>query len=919
MIKIIHYLLLVIPFLVAAQSEQITGKIIDQETKEPLTGATVTISGKLIGTTTSANGAFTLSVPSGFPVTIQVSFVGYQTKEVRVTDAQPVEILLGTREELMDALVFTASRVEESILQSPVTIEKMDIGDIASTPSFDYYNGLQNLKGVEMVTSGLTYKQINTRGFNDTGNARFLQLVDGVDNQTPGLTFAVGNLFGSSDLDMESVELIPGSASALYGPVAFNGVMMLRTKDPFEYQGLSVQLRSGVNHLGETLSDPQGIYDFSARYARAITNRFAFKLNASYFTGLDWFAANYTDVDDGTPEAQRGEDNPARNGLNIYGDDEPRDLPNVGRVSRTGYEERFLMDYDVYSTKLNGALHYLLSDNAELIYQYNFNQGRAAYTGSNRFQLNNFIFQQHRVELRGSNYFLRAYASIENSGDSYNGKGLGQLINNTWVQDLNGNVVSPDQADDMWFTRYSEAYSGNISGVSAGSHDAARAFADQGRFLPGSEDFEREKERYIGIQGLSGAGILSQSKLYHAEGQYNFSEKIKIVDLLVGGNFRMYDMFTNGTLFDDVNNKILIKEGGLFTQISKKLADEKLKLTGSLRFDKNQNFKGRLTPRASAVFNPAGRHFIRTSFQTGFRNPTPGDQYIKLNAGPITILGGVPDNSSELNVYQNSFTSASLGPFFGAFNQALNSGSTFPEAAAIAKDQLVKSDVAYIKPERVQTFEIGYKTLIQGKFMVDMNYYFSSYRDFILNQVVMEPESPVLATDGTVNIDAAFDLLNGNSHLYQLYTNATDRVTSQGATLGISCLLGSYSVRANGTWADFNLQNADPNDIPAFNTPKFRTSLMVGNDELTDQLGFNVAWRWQDAYDWYGTFNQLRPGRIDAYSMVDAQVNYTLSSLKTVVKLGANNVFNNQVYQAYGSPAVGAVYYVSLTFDQLLQ
>src|SRR5690606_39837436 len=139
------------------------------------------------------------------------------------------------------------------------------------------------------------YKEINTRGFNDTGNARFLQLVDGVDNQTPGLSFAVGNLFGSSDLDMESAELIPGSASALYGPVAFNGVLLMRTKDPFQYQGLSAQAKIGVNHINEEYADPHPLYDFTIRYAKAYNNKFAFKVNASYFTGLDFYATNYTD------------------------------------------------------------------------------------------------------------------------------------------------------------------------------------------------------------------------------------------------------------------------------------------------------------------------------------------------------------------------------------------------------------------------------------------------------------------------------------------------------------------------------------------------------------------------------------------------------------------------------------------------
>ncbi len=903
-----------------AQTQRITGTVTDEK-NDPIAGVNFLVKGKITGTISEFDGTFELTTAAELPFTIVVSMIGYQTQEIEVTSLpQELQVKLAESTKVMNELVFAASRIEESILRSPVSIEKMDLRDIQQTASVNFYDALENLKGLEMVTSGLTFKQINTRGFNHTGNSRFLQLIDGVDNQTPGLGFSVGNMLGASDLDIESAELIPGAASALYGPVAFNGMLMMRTKDPFQYQGLSAQAKVGVNHINETSADPHALYDYSIRYAKAFNDKFAFKVNASYFTGLDFYADNYTDVDPGTPEPERGDTNPARNALNIYGDDEARELPGIGRVSRTGYEERALTDYNVYSLKLNGALHYRITDNMVLSYQYNFSQGTANYTGSNRFSINNFTLQQQKLELKGSNYFVRAYSTAEDSHDSYNAKGLGQLINQTWVQDLDGNIVPANQADDMWFTRYEQAYTGGIAGVTANDHTAARAFADQGRFQPGSADFNAEKERLIATQGLSGAGILSQSKLYHAEGQYDFSSKIKFVDVLVGGNYRVYDMFTNGTLFDDKGGSIIIKEGGAFAQLGKNLLSDNLRLLGSVRYDKNQNFDGRFTPRASAVYTVANNHNFRTSIQTGFRNPTPGDQYIKLNAGPITILGGVPDNSQGMTVYQNSFTTASLGPFFGAFQQAMQNGATPQEAVMQAKDLLVKSDVAYIKPERATVFEVGYKGLVNENFVIDLNYYFSSYTDFLLNQVVMEPQSPVLGSDGEINPQAAMDLLNGDSHLYQLYTNASDRVTSQGATLGITYALpNNYSLGANATLATFDIRDANPNDIPGFNTPKYKTVVTFGNRKLIDNLGFNVAWRWQDSYDWYGTFNQMRPGRIEAFSIVDAQVSYKVLPIKSMVKLGASNLFNNQVYQAYGSPAVGAIYYVSVTFDQLLR
>lgn len=902
-----------------AQGLEITGKVLDSQ-NNPLPGANIIVKGTVTGTIAAADGSFSLTTSTTPPVVLVVSMIGFEKTEQTVNESGYIEFKLSEVGQLTDEIVFSASRLDESIMESPVSIEKMGVLDIRETPSISFYEGLQNLKGVEMVTSGMTFRQINTRGFNDTGNSRFLQLVDGVDNQTPGLGFAVGNLFGSSDRDMESAELIPGAASALYGPVAFNGVLMLRTKDPFQYQGLTAQVKAGVNHIDEEYADPHMLSEFALRYAKAFNDKFAFKINASYFSGLDFFATNYTDVDPGTPEEMRGDNNPARNALNIYGDDETRTLPGIGRVSRTGYEERHLTDYDVYSLKLNGAVHYRLSENAELSYQYNYGRGTVNYTGSNRFSINNFVLQQHILQLKGSNYFIRAYSTAEDSKDSYNAKGLGQLINLRWVRDFNGNTVSPDQADDMWYLRYEEAYNGNITGVNAADHQAARSFADEGRFMPGSAEFDAAKNELIKTQGLSGAGIYSKSKLYHVEGQYDFSKHIDIIDILVGGNFRMYDMFTNGTLFDDKDGSILIREGGLFVQASKRLLNEQLKLTASARYDKNQNFDGRITPRFSAIYTAAGNHHFRTSYQTGFRNPTPGDQYIRLNAGPITILGGVPDNSDDLDVYQNSFTTSSLGPFYGAFGQAMEQGATPGEAIMMSKDLLVKSDVDYIKPERVQVFEVGYKGKFTDRLLVDVNYYFSSYEDFILNQVVIEPESSVLLPDGTVNPQAAGDIVQGNSHLYQLYTNASDRVTAQGAGAGLTyAFRGGFTLGGNLTWASFNLRDANPDDIPAFNTPKYRTAVTLGNRKVTDRIGFQVAWRWQDAYDWVGTFNQLRPGRIEAFSIVDAQVSYKVPELKSLIKLGANNLFNNQVYQAYGSPSIGAVYYISITFDQFMR
>lgn len=902
-------------------AQTITGTISDAATKKPLSGVNVSIPKQKAGAVSDADGKFVLNSTVKPPFTLEVSLVGYATQEVAVNSESQLNIQLFAQAEELDQVVVSASRVEERILRSPVSIEKMDAKAIQLSPSANFYDALLNMKSVDLITSSLTYKQINTRGFNSTGNSRFLQLVDGVDNQSAGLGFAMGNLFGPHDLDVHSVELIPGAASALYGPIAFNGMLQTRTKSPFDFQGLSVQSKVGVNHLNDgTDFGAKPFYDLALRYAKAFNDRFAFKINAAYLTGTDWYANDYTDIDPNTPAASRGPNNPGRNALNIYGDEVAQTIQGIGRVSRTGYGEKDLAQYGVYSLKLNGALHYRLKNGMELIYQGNYNQGVAQYTGSSRFVINGFKLFQHRLELKGQNFYIRAYSNKENSEDSYNTRSLGQLINRSWVKDLNGNLVTPDKADATWFQRYAAAFDGSVNGVSGQNHLSARNFADQGRLLPGSTAFDAASDRLIATQGLSGAGIYSHCGLKHVEGLYDFSSIFKVLNVQVGGNLRRYTLDTQGTLFDDKNKNLSNDEYGAFVQVSKDLFNEHLKLTVSGRYDKNENFVGRFTPRASAVYSPSEEHHFRASYQTGFRNPTIGDQYIKLNVGPIIILGGAPVNSQGLNAYENSFTAASVGAFGSAFGAQVAQGVPFPTAVANNKDKLVKSNVPYIQPEQVQSLEIGYKGFFGQKVLFDINYYLSQYKDFLINTVVIRPDSPVLLENGSINTNAATDILNGKIQAFQLYTNAADEVSIQGVSAGLSFILPkSYRLHTNATWTEFNLQDANPNNIPAFNTPSWKSNVTFSNPRLSDNIGFSVAWHWQSAFDWYGTFTGLTPGHIDAYSLFDAQISYKVPKLKTMVKLGAANLTNNYVVQAYGSPAVGGLYYLSLNFDDLLR
>ena len=192
---------------------QISGQVIDQVSKQPLSGVSVSIRGTIAGTITNDAGDFSIRTRYKFPLKLVFTSVGFEPQEFEVKGVgSKIQIALQTQTQLGKEVVVTASRVEENILRSPVAIEKLDIRAIRESPAPGFYDALENVKGVQMTTSSLTFKVPNTRGFNIPNNFRFMQLVDGVDMQAATLGVPLGNAIGPTELDISSVEITPGAA-----------------------------------------------------------------------------------------------------------------------------------------------------------------------------------------------------------------------------------------------------------------------------------------------------------------------------------------------------------------------------------------------------------------------------------------------------------------------------------------------------------------------------------------------------------------------------------------------------------------------------------------------------------------------------------------------------------------------------------
>ncbi len=917
---------------------------VQDEAAEGLIGASVLVLETGTGNVTDFDGNFEVDVPS-LPTRLVISYVGYANDTVDVaSDDQDLNIVLGDNATTMVTVEVKGRRLSERQQQSALTMETLDNIAIKETPAANFYDGLGSLKDVDLTAASLGFKIINTRGFNSTSPVRSLQIIDGVDNQSPGLNFSLGNFLGASELDVNSVNIIVGASSAFYGPNAFNGVISMETKDPFLQQGLSATVKGGERSLLEG-----GI-----RWAQAVKNKgeqeiFAYKLNVYGFRANDWEANNLDSVDGTTT----GRNNlGGYDAVNRYGDEFDRVLdygnssstPFLGELHRNGYLEEELVDYDSENLKASALGQFRLQPSKgllspEVIVASNFSTGTTIYQGDNRFSLRDIKFYQHRVEVRQRDkFFVRGYVTHEDAGNSYdpyftalilrdsaasNGA-WGSQYRNYWnstalppIRELGipdrfvrnesgGIIIDPETGRAQ--TKEPAIYERELNDfISANrelledSHRDARDFANSenlqnevgDRLQPGTPEFEAALAAVSGRLGTTGSGtrFYDKSALLHTQGEYLFNDLIQgsaltDLDLRIGTSYRKYFPDSKGTVLSDTAGaNIDTYEYGVYGGGTATLYG-KLKASASLRLDKNKNFDYLLSPAASLVYSPEPATTLRASFSSALRNPTLSDQYLFYNVGPAILLG-------NLNGVNDLITIESLVDYLNTNEQ----------------DTLDYFDVAPIRPERVRTFEVGARTTLFEKLFVDATYYYSFYQDFI-------------GFNFGVSVDA-FNSITGvpiGAQAYRVAANATDKVTTQGFSVGLNYYFSNYFVgNANYSFNKLNSVTDDP-IIPAFNTPKNKYNLGLSARDIplrgigTDNtFGLSVNYKWIEGFLFEGS--PQFTGFIQSYGLLDAQVNVGFPSINTVLKLGASNILDNRVFQTYGGPRVGRLAYVSLTYE----
>lgn len=903
--SVIALLCFLISTLTPAYSQQtkVSGLVKDTDTEETLIGVQIRIKGTSEGVITDFDGNFEITTSHPRPFYLEFETIGYQKREVLVAKAAEfLEVNLVAFNSLTDGIVVAASRLAERTFEPAVSVQKMDIIDIKNNPGADFYTGLAFLKGVQMNTSSLAFQSVNTRSFADAQNWRFVQVIDGVDTNLPGFGFSMGNLSGASELDVRSIEVVPGAGSALYGPNAFNGFISIDTKNPFDYPGLSVYLKNGFTTQQDFGSNPYT--DVGLRYAGQLGPKLGFKVNMTYLRATDWGANDESYIIANSDVPRKDEllslprDYPTYDAVHVYGD-EVKALVDLGDstlapISRTGFKERDIIDYGINNIKLNAALHYRFNEKIEAIYDVKFSQNDAILRHTWFFPMVGLKHQLHRLEVKGSNFFVRSYYSKQHTNDAYS--------------ILKGSMFIQEQLrpTELWGADYGAAYRGEIPGIPAGDHYQARKFADRLVPHPSSPEFIqlmplifRNEE---GIPGMATFSDLSSS--FNVEGGYNFTHKVTGVHLQLGGNYRKYWLNSEGRLYNDgpsgFNRSIEVYEYGAYTQASKSILNNRLALRASLRYDKNRNFKGRLTPRASAVLtlDEERKHNIRASVQSAFRNAAPQEAYMAMDVDLYVIMGGTLHN-----IYNYNYSMGDGNQINGReiLNDLVTPESFQAFAAAGASDTslLVPVNINPLRPEKVTSVEVGYRGLFGESFTIDLNFYRNVYKDLASSTV-------------------AYNMATGRN--FAFHTNTPEPITAYGVEAGLGLRLpGGFQLGVNYTYTDFDAEaavQADPNFLPTFNSPNNRFNIIFGNPNIAKKgFGFNVKYRWSEGYTWQSPLGQ---GDIAAFGVMDAAISLKVPAIKSNLKLGASNLLNTPYRTIYGGPYAGGLYYMGIVFDSFV-
>lgn len=231
----------------ARERGRIAGRVVDASTGEPLPGVNIILQGTVLGTSTNAEGRFSLSGIDPGVYSVMASMIGYKIETASNVQVQPdatatLNFRLQETSIQTDPVIVTASRKSSSLAETPNSVSVISALDIRKRHAYDVRGALQYAPGVSFVGGQINIR--GTTGYSRGAGSRVLLLTDGV----PTMPGDSGDIKWDTipTTVIQKVEVVKGAASALYGSSAIGGVVNIITKEPAEQPTLNVRVSGAV-------------------------------------------------------------------------------------------------------------------------------------------------------------------------------------------------------------------------------------------------------------------------------------------------------------------------------------------------------------------------------------------------------------------------------------------------------------------------------------------------------------------------------------------------------------------------------------------------------------------------------------------------------------------------------------------------
>jgi len=886
----------------SAQSRGIVdGVITDLESGTPIEGAIVTVialTGDTVHTdVTETDGRFRITGLAIGQYTIMIRALGYQHRTVEHVDVTG-SVTLGQVQLLqaahrLNAVVVTASRAAESVLDAPASVQTVSAADVRARPTTSVVGHLGALAGVDIVTIGLTQSSVVARGFNDVSSGSLFEMVDYRWAAVPSLRINTYNLLAVVGDDIERIELVLGPGSALYGPNVDRGVMHILTRSPLDHQGTSATITAGLRGSQQGERSPLGgrdLYQFSMRHAGMLGERVGYKISGIIFQGDDWRSVDVAELVARDVAIQAGA---SPDTLRI-GD---RDF-STGRYAVDGRVD-VRTDRDGVLSFSGGVAH--LNSSIEL-------------TPIGAAQGRNWTYTYGQARYRRGEFFAQAYVNHSNAGESFLLRDGGRIVDKS--------VLLVGQAQH---------------GVAVGDRLRLRYGADVIRTVPRTEGtisgaFENDDDLLeIGgyvqteVEVLPRMSFITAGRVDHhnrVDGVVFSPRAALVVKPSAFHSFRL----TYNRAFSQPSAQNLF-----------------LDLPSSPTLGPFEAFG----VRATGVPYRTGFHFRRDCGGLCMYSPFAAnpEQPEGLDVAPYW-----QNAVDQLDAVTRQVSGTGLEPGVEGLLRGLDptgqvgtvlrkldvSTSAF---GAVLDPATAVRDINPLVPSVTNTLEFGFKGFLPPRLYLSVDVYATRYQDFLAPLAIETPNAfldpsdldaflrPTLEANGMTPSEAG--QLIGTLATMPLGTvtpaevtgNPTDlyvtvrnfgRVDLWGADVAAGWpITNDLLVSATYSYVSRNYFR-DVDDIAdvALNAPRHKGSLSLRYQTPRRGFAAEARGRYINGFD---VRSGVFVGTIEAYTLVDLNVNYSFPFVSGMdLTVAASNLFDNRHREIIGAPEIGRTVYFSI-------